>query len=219
MKFWSIVCLVIIVPQLCFAQKEKSKKSKNYTLKINKGDFWVGGGLGLSGSVAPLGQYIGTAASLEIKGGYHVIDKLSVGVTITGAISITDKKQYGAYTRGINLLAGPIVQYMIPLSKTCFLAPTAAVTYGPINIKSMISGPGQPEEYVKIKGNAFCQIVGVGPFFEVVPEKVSFGAHVLYSFLQQTTNVYANNGDKVPNTKVKDKKGGPGMIMEFKVHF
>ena len=215
MKFVSIVCLIFLfatLPQLCSAQK-----SKPYSLNINKGDFWIGGGLGLSGSVAPLGQYIGTAATLAIKGGYHVIDKLSIGVTITGAISITDKKEVGVYTRGINLLAGPIVQYMLPLSKTCYLVPTAAVTYGPINIKSMTRA-SSPEEYVKIKGNAFCQIVGVGPFFEVIPHRASFGVHVLYSFLQQTTNVYGNNGDRIPGTKVKDNKGGPGMIMEFKLH-
>lgn len=216
MRFLSIVCLITLfttAPKLCSAQE-----TKPYSLKINKGDFWIGGGLGLSGSVAPLGQYIGTAATLAIKGGYHVIDKLSVGVTITGAISITDKKSKGVYTRGINLLAGPIVQYMLPISKTCYLVPTAAVTYGPINIKSMTSAAGQAEEYIKIKGNAFCQIVGVGPFFEVIPHRASFGVHFLYSFLQQTTNVYANSGDRIPGTEVKDNKGGPGMIMEFKLH-
>jgi hypothetical protein len=221
-KTWLTVFLIISLTTICAAQDakpEKSKKGKPYTLKIRKGDYWIGGGLGLSGSVAPLGQYIGTAANLSIKGGYHVIDKLSVGVTITGGISITDKKANGVYTRAVSLLAGPLVQYMIPLTKTLYLAPTAAVTYGPINIKSMTSAAGAPEAYVKVKGNAFCQILGVGPFFEVIPGRASFGAHILYSFLQQTTNVYANDGTRIPNTEIKDNKSGPGMIMEFKLHF
>jgi hypothetical protein len=222
MKLWSTVFFInlfIIGPiVLCSAQNQSTKKSKPYSLKINKGDFWIGGGLGLSGSVAPLGQYIGTAANLSLKGGYHVIDKLSIGLTITGGISITDKKANGVYTRAISVLAGPLVQYMIPLTKTLFLAPTAAVTYGPINIKSMTSAPGQPEQYVKIKGNALCEIVGIGPFFEVIPGRATFGAHLLYSFLQQTTNVYGNNGDLIPGSKIKDRKSGPGMIMEFKIH-
>ncbi|SEW46045.1 hypothetical protein SAMN05428988_6229 [Chitinophaga sp. YR573] len=221
-KTWLTVFLIISLTTICSAQTvkpEKSKKGKPYTLKIRKGDYWIGGGLGLSGSVAPLGQYIGTAANLSIKGGYHVIDKLSVGLTITGGISITDKKSNGVYTRAVSLLAGPLVQYMIPLTKTLYLAPTAAVTYGPINIKSMTSAAGAPEQYIKVKGNAFCQILGVGPFFEVIPGRASFGAHILYSFLQQTTNVYANDGSLVPNTEIKDNKSGPGMIMEFKLHF
>jgi hypothetical protein len=221
-KTWLTVFLIISLTTICSAQTvktESTKKGKPYTLKIRKGDYWIGGGLGLSGSVAPLGQYIGTAANLSIKGGYHIIDKLSVGITITGGISITDKKANGVYTRGISLLAGPLVQYMIPLTKTLYLAPTAAVTYGPINIKSMTSAAGAPEQYVKVKGNAFCQILGVGPFFEVIPGRASFGAHLLYSFLQQTTNVYANDGTRIPNTEIKDNKSGPGMIMEFKLHF
>jgi hypothetical protein len=226
-KTWLIVFLITLFTAgpvaICSAQKTKlekgEKKSKPYSLRINKGDYWIGGALGLSGSVVPLGQYIGTAATLSIKGGYHIIDKLSVGITVTGALSVTDKKENGVYTRGINLLAGPLVQYMIPVTKTFFLSPTAAATYGPINIKSMTSAAGQPEQYVKIKGNAFCQILGFGPFFEVIPGRASFGAHFLYSFLQQTTNVYANNGDKLPDTKIKDSKSGPGMIMEFRLHF
>jgi len=221
-KAWLTVFLIISMTTVCSAQDgkpEKAKKGKPYTLKIRKGDYWIGGGLGLSGSVAPLGQYIGTAANLSIKGGYHVIDKLSVGVTITGGISLTDKKANGVYTRAVSVLAGPLVQYMIPLTKTLYLAPTAAVTYGPINIKSMTSAAGAPEQYIKVKGNAFCQIVGVGPFFEVIPGRASFGAHILYSFLQQTTNVYTNDGTRIPNTEIKDNKSGPGMIMEFKLHF
>jgi hypothetical protein len=83
----------------------------------------------------------------------------------------------------------------------------------------MTSAAGAPEAYVKVKGNAFCQILGVGPFFEVIPGRASFGAHILYSFLQQTTNVYANDGTRIPNTEIKDNKSGPGMIMEFKLHF
>ncbi|MVT07934.1 hypothetical protein [Chitinophaga tropicalis] len=208
---------------ICSAQSEDAsqhpKKKKPYTLRINKGTYWLGGGLGIKGSVAPLGQYIGTAANLEIKGGYHVIDKFSVGLTITGAMSISSKKEAGVYTRGISLLAGPLLQYMIPISGNFYLAPTAAVTYGPINIKSMTSGAGEPEQYVKVKGHAVCEIVGIGPFFEVIPGRASFGAHLLFSALQQTTNIYTNNGDKVPGTEIKDRKTGPGMIMEFKVHF
>src|SRR3954469_19009659 len=110
---WLTVCLLISLTTICSAQKTK----KPYTLKIRKGDFWVGGGLGLTGAVAPLGQYIGTAANLSIKGGYHIIDKLSVGITVTSGISITDKKENGVYTRAISLLAGPIVQYMWPVTK------------------------------------------------------------------------------------------------------
>jgi hypothetical protein len=208
-KICLTVALFSFLATICSAQ----------TLKIKKGDWWIGGGLGINGSVAPLGQYIGTAANLSIKGGYHVIDGLSVGVTITGAISIADKKEAGVYNRGISLLAGPIVQYMFPVTKTLYLAPTAAVTYGPIDIKSMTSAAGQPEAYAKVKGNAFCQILGFGPFFEVIPGRASFGAHIVYSFLQQTTNVYTNSGDRVPGTEIKDKKNGPGMIMEFKLHF
>lgn len=205
---------------ICLAQSSQgTANSKPYSLKINKGDYWIGGALGLSGSVAPLGQYIGTAATLSIKGGYHVIDKLSVGITLTGSMSITDKKENGVYTRGISVLGGPLVQYMFPVTKTFFLSPTAAFTYGPINIKSMTSAAGQPEEYIKVKGHALCQIFGFGPFFEVIPGRASFGAHLLYSFLQQTTNVYANNGDIIPGTEIKDDKSGPGMIMEFRLHF
>jgi hypothetical protein len=189
------------------------------TLKIKKGDYWLGGGLGLTGAVAPLGQYIGTAANLSLKGGYHIFNGFSIGATITGGISLTDKKSNGVYTRAVSVLAGPLVQYMFPLTKNLYLSPTAAVTYGPINIKSMTSAAGAPEEYIKIKGNAFCQILGVGPFFEVIPQRASFGVHLLYSFLQQTTDVYGNNGSVIPGTKVKDHKGGPGMFMEFKLHF
>lgn len=194
-------------------------KSKAYTLKINKGTYWIGGGLGLSGSVAPMGQYIGTAATLSAKGGYHVIDKLSVGVSLTAGISISDKKSKGIYTRGISMLVGPIVQYMIPLSKTFFLAPIVGATWGPISVKSMTSLPGAPEEYVKIKGHAFCELAGIGPFFEVIPEKASFGAQILVSALQQTTTLHGNNGEGIPGTKVTDKKSGPALNMEFRLHF
>ena len=226
-----IICFIIFFITLfvsgpinrCFAQKSENitsaKKSKPYSLRINKGDYWIGGGLGLSGAVVPLGQYIGTAASLDIKGGYHIIDKLAVGITITASISIADKKENGVYNRGISILAGPIAQYTIPITKTLYLVPTAAVTYGPINIKSMTSAAGQPEEYIKVKGNAMCEIFGAGPFFEVIPQRASFGAHLVYSFVQQTTNVYTNNGDRVPGTEIKDNKNGPGLIMEFKLHF
>jgi hypothetical protein len=213
-----ILCLTVFFITL-FVTGYAQKKEKPYSLNINKGDFWVGGGLGLSGAIAPLGQYIGTAASLEIKGGYHIVDKFAVGITITAGISIADKKESGVYNRGINLLIGPIIQYTIPLTKTLYLVPTAAVTHGPINIKSMTSAAGQPEEYVKVKGNATCEIFGAGPFFEVIPHRASFGAHVVYSFVQQKTNVYANSGDEVPGSTIKDRKNGPGLIMEFKLHF
>lgn len=207
---------------ICSAQNVETgksiKTSKPYSLRIKKGDYWLAGSMGLSGSVAPLGQYIGAAGTVSIKGGYHIIDKLSLGLTITAALSVADKKENGVYNRGISVLAGPIVQYMFPLTKTLYLAPTAALTYGPINIKSMTSAAGQPEQYIKIKGNAFCQIVGVGPFFEVIPERASFGAHFVYSFIQQTTNVYSNN-NLVPGTEIEDKKNGPGLIVEFKLHF
>lgn len=196
----------------------KAPSKKAYTLKINKGDYWIGGGLGLSGSVAPMGQYIGTAAQLSAKGGYHIIDKLSVGVSLTAGISISDKKSKGIYTRGISMLVGPIIQYMIPLSKTFFLAPIVGATWGPISVKSMTSQPGAPEEYVKIKGHAFCQLAGIGPFFEVIPEKASFGAQILVSSLQQTTTLHSN-GSEIPGTKVKDNKSGPALNIEFRLHF
>ncbi|PSL43867.1 hypothetical protein CLV51_107178 [Chitinophaga niastensis] len=208
---------------ICSAQNIDSgpgiKKSKPYTLRINKGDFWIGGGLGLTGSVAPFGQYIGTAATLSMKGGYHIIDKLSVGFTVTGGLSISDKKSKGIYTRGTSLLVGPIVQYMFPLSKTFFLSPLGGVNFGPLSVKAMTSAAGAPEQYIRIKGNALCEFIGIGPFFEVIPQRASFGAHFLYTFLQQTTNVYNNSGDHIPGTKITDKKNGPGMVMEFRLHF
>lgn len=223
--------LIVLVPLIiamapfitCSAQTTEAvqvpAKNKAYTLKIRKGDYWIGGGLGLSGSVAPMGQYIGTAATLSAKGGYHVIDKLSIGVSITAGISISDKKSKGIYTRGISMLVGPIVQYNIPLSKTFFLVPIVGATWGPINVKSMTSQPGAPEEYVKIKGHAFCQLAGIGPFFEVIPEKASFGAQILVSSLQQTTTLHTNSGEGIPGTKVKDDKSGPALNVEFRLHF
>lgn len=225
------VLLFVLVPLMlvltpfftCSAQTldvtKAPPKGKAYTLKIRKGDYWIGGGLGLSGSVAPMGQYIGTAAQLSAKGGYHIIDKLSVGVSLTAGISISDKKSKGIYTRGISMLVGPIVQYMIPLSKTFFLAPIVGATWGPISVKSMVSQPGAPEEYVKIKGHAFCQLAGIGPFFEVIPEKASFGAQILVSSLQQTTTLHNNSGEGIPGTKVKDNKSGPALNIEFRLHF
>ncbi|MCF6403046.1 hypothetical protein L3C95_09190 [Chitinophaga filiformis] len=225
------VLLFVLVPLIialtpsnnCSAQTldatNPASKGKAYTLKIRKGDYWIGGGLGLTGSVAPMGQYIGTAAQLSAKGGYHIIDKLSVGVSITGGISISDKKSQGIYTRGISLLVGPIVQYMIPVSKTIFLAPIVGATWGPIRVKSMTSQPGQPENYVKIKGHAFVELAGIGPFFEVIPEKASFGAQLLVSSLQQTTTLYTNSGEGIPGTKVKDRKTGPALNVEFRLHF
>jgi hypothetical protein len=219
-----LVPLIALMPfTICSAQTldatKVPAKNKAYTLKIRKGDYWIGGGLGVSGSVAPMGQYIGTAATLSAKGGYHVIDKLSVGVSLTAGISIADKKSKGIYTRGISMLVGPIVQYMIPLSKTFFLAPIVGYTWGPINVKSMTSQPGAPEEYVKIKGHAWCQLAGIGPFFEVIPEKASFGAQILVSSIQQTTTLYTNSGEGIPGTKVKDEKSGPALNVEFRLHF
>lgn len=219
-----LVPLIALMPFItCSAQTsdatEVPAKNKAYTLKIRKGDYWIGGGLGVSGSVAPMGQYIGTAATLSAKGGYHVIDKLSVGVSLTAGISIADKKSKGIYNRGISMLVGPIVQYMIPLSKTFFLAPIVGYTWGPINVKSMTSQPGAPEEYVKIKGHAWCQLAGIGPFFEVIPEKASFGAQILVSSIQQTTTLYTNGGEGIPGTKVKDDKSGPALNVEFRLHF
>lgn len=212
--------LTPIIP--CSAQtldvsKAPSSK-KEYTLKIRKGDYWVGGGLGLSGSVAPMGQYIGTAATLSAKGGYYLADKFTIGASITAGISLADKKSKGVYTRGISMLMGPIVQYMIPLSKTFFLAPIVGATWGPISVKSMVSQPGAPEEYIKIKGHAFCELAGIGPFFEVIPGKASFGAQILVSSLQQTTKLHANSGE-VPGTRVRDDKSGPALNMEFRLHF
>jgi hypothetical protein len=195
------------------------KKRIPYTLKINKGSFWVGGALGISGSVAPMGQYIGTAAQLSAKGGYHVIDKLSIGLSITGGLSLADKKSNGVYNRGINLLVGPIVQYMWPISKSFFLAPIVGATWGPVSIKSMTSPAGAAEQYIKVRGHAFCELAGIGPFFEVIPERASFGAQFLVSSIQQTTNVYGNSGEKIPGTEIKDRKTGPAMVMEFKLHF
>lgn len=207
----------------CSAQTldvNKGAPNKNdYTLKIRKGDYWIGGGLGLSGSVAPMGQYIGTAAALSAKGGYHVIDKLSFGLTVTAGISLADKKSKGVYNRGISMLVGPIAQYMIPLSKTLFLAPIIGATWGPINVKSMVSQPGAPEEYIKIKGHAFCELAGIGPFFEVIPGKASFGAQILVTSLQQKTTMYSNSGEGIPGTKVRDDKSGPALNVEFRLHF
>ncbi|PWV45845.1 hypothetical protein [Chitinophaga sp. S165] len=219
-----LVPLIALMPFItCSAQTSEATKvpakNKAYTLKIRKGDYWIGGGLGLSGSVAPMGQYIGTAATLSAKGGYHVIDKLSIGASLTAGISISDKKSKGIYTRGISMLVGPIVQYQIPLSKTFFLSPIIGYTWGPINVKSMTSQPGAPEEYVKIKGHAWCQLAGIGPFFEVIPEKASFGAQILVSSLQQTTTLYTNSGEGIPGTKVKDDKSGPALNVEFRLHF
>lgn len=222
--FFLVPLTIALMPLItCSAQTLDASltpaKKKAYTLKINKGDYWIGGGLGLTGSVAPMGQYIGTAAQLSAKGGYHFFDKFSVGVSLTAGISISDKKSKGIYTRGISMLVGPIVQYMIPVSKTVFLAPIVGATWGPISVKSMVSQPGAPEEYVKIKGHAFCQLAGIGPFFEVIPEKASFGAQILVSSLQQTTTVHGNNGDGIPGSKVKDNKSGPALNIEFRLHF
>ncbi|UPK72216.1 hypothetical protein [Chitinophaga filiformis] len=222
--FFLVPLMIALMPLItCSAQTLDASltpaKKKAYTLKINKGDYWIGGGLGLTGSVAPMGQYIGTAAQLSAKGGYHFFDKFSVGVSLTAGISISDKKSKGIYTRGISMLVGPIVQYMIPVSKTVFLAPIVGATWGPISVKSMVSQPGAPEEYVKIKGHAFCELAGIGPFFEVIPEKASFGAQILVSSLQQTTTVHGNNGDGIPGSKVKDNKSGPALNIEFRLHF
>lgn len=220
-----LVPLIALMPfitcsgQTLDAPKAPAKNKKDYTLKIRKGDYWIGGGLGLSGSVAPMGQYIGTAATLSAKGGYHVIDKLSIGFSISAGISISDKKSKGVYTRGISMLMGPIVQYQIPLSRTLFLCPIVGYTWGPISVKSMTSQPGEPEEYIKIKGHAWCQLAGIGPFFEVIPGKASFGAQVLVSSLQQTTTLYTNSGEGIPGTKVKDDKSGPALNVEFRLHF
>lgn len=197
---------------------QSMKKRIPYTLKINKGSWWVGGGLGLTGSVVPMGQYIGTAAQLSAKAGYHVIDKLSVGFSITGGLSIASKKSAGVYNRGLNVLMGPIAQYMIPVTKSFFLQPIIGATWGPMGIKSMISQAGAEEQYVKIKGHAFCELAGIGPFFEVIPGKASFGAQFFVTSIQQTTNVYTNGGDKVPGTQIKDSKTGPAMIMELRIH-
>jgi hypothetical protein len=194
------------------------KKHKPYTLKIDKGSWWIGGGLGISGSIAPMGQYIGTAATLSAKGGYHVIDKLSVGVSITAGLNIADKKSAGVYNRGVSMLAGPIVQYIIPLSKSFFLQPIIGATWGPMNIKSMVSAPGAEEQYIKVKGHAFCELAGIGPFFEVIPGKASFGVQFLVSAVQQTTNVYTDGGDKVTGTQIRDRKTGPAMLVEFRLH-
>ncbi|SFD88439.1 hypothetical protein SAMN05518672_103687 [Chitinophaga sp. CF118] len=208
---------------ICSAQSinpgSKTKKSRSYTLRINKGDYWIGGSLGLTGSVAPLGQYIGAAASLSMKGGYHIIDRLSVGFSVTGGLSLSDKKKNGVYTRGTSLLVGPLVQYMIPLSKTFFLAPIIGVNMGPIGIKSMISPAGSPEEYIRIKGNALCGFIGAGPFFEVIPERATFGAQLFLTSLRQTTNAYANNGEHIPDSRITDRKVGPGLVVEFRLHF
>lgn len=197
---------------------QSMKKRIPYTLKINKGSWWVGGGLGITGSVTPMGQYIGTAAQLSAKAGYHVIDKLSVGLSVTGALSIASKKSAGVYNRGLNVLMGPIVQYMIPVSRSIFLQPIIGATWGPMGIKSMVSPAGAEEQYVKIKGHAFCELAGIGPFFEVIPGKASFGAQFFVTSIQQTTNVYTDGGDKVPGTQIKDRKTGPAMIMEFRLH-
>ncbi|MBW8683348.1 hypothetical protein [Chitinophaga rhizophila] len=219
--FMTAVCWLSAV-QVCAAQEidpsQSMKRHKPYTLKINKGSWWIGGGLGISGSVAPMGQYIGTAATLSGKGGYHVIDKLSVGLSITAGLNIADKKSAGVYNRGFSMLVGPIVQYIIPLSKSFFLQPIVGATWGPMNIKSMVSPAGAEEQYARIKGHAFCELAGIGPFFEVIPGKASFGAQFLVSSIQQTTNVYTDSGEKVPDTQIKDRKTGPAMVMEFRLH-
>lgn len=207
----------------CSAQNidpaQSQKKRIPYTLKVNKGSVWIGGSLGISGSVVPMGQYIGTAATVSAKGGYHVIDKLSVGLSITGGFSIANKKTAGIYNKGVNMLIGPIVQYYLPVSKNIFLAPIIGATWGPMYVKSLVSAAGEPQQFVKIKGHAFCELAGIGPFFEVIPGRADFGAQFLVSSIQQTTNLFANNGDKVPGTEIKDRRTGPAMVMEFRLHF
>ncbi|SFO53373.1 hypothetical protein SAMN05428949_5617 [Chitinophaga sp. YR627] len=217
----SAVCWFAAI-QVCSAQQidpaQSMKKHVPYTLKINKGSWWVGGGLGLTGSVVPMGQYIGTAAQLSARGGYHFIDKMSIGLSVTAGLSVASKKSAGVYNRGVNLLVGPIAQYIIPVTKSFFLQPIIGATWGPMNIKSMVSPAGAEEAYVKVKGHAFCELAGIGPYFEVIPGIASFGAQFLVSSIQQTTNVYTNGGDKVPGTEIKDRKTGPALMMEFRLH-
>ncbi|SFW75737.1 hypothetical protein [Chitinophaga sancti] len=205
--------LVSLLPLFAFL----TSSAQSYTLKIKKGDYWLGGGLGIQGSVAPMGQYIGTSASLSAKGGYFVADKFSIGITVTGGYSIVDKKDKGVYNRGISFLMGPLFNYHIPISRNFFLEPIICTTWGPVSVKSMVSA--SPEQYVKVKGHAFCEIGGIGPFFEVIPQKAEFGVQLLLAVLQQSTTVYGSNGEAIPGSKVWDNKTGPAMNVEFRLHF
>ena len=209
-KFGVLVAIISLYPFL-------SSSAQSYSLSLKKGSYWIGGGLGVQGSVAPMGQYIGTAANLSAKGGYFVIDKLSVGLSVTGGFSLVDKKDKGVYTRGISLLVGPLVNYHIPMGKNFFLEPIVCTTWGPISVKSLVNS--NPEQYVKVKGHAFCEIGGIGPFFEVIPKRAEFGFQLLVAVLQQSTTIYTEDGKAVPGTKVWDNKTGPALNVEFRLHF